>query len=254
MKDKVLEYFNSQAENGEWDSLYNPKNPKSYSFIVRLQKSLSLLKIVKDKCVCDLGCGTGILVPFILNNGGKYVGVDNSTEMLDYIKNNYPEEINSGDVVLINEHFDNLKLDRSCEVFIGLGFIEYFDDPLKVLKKINKLLPEGGQLILSFPNFKSLDYYVLYLLSPFRFLARKLLNKNTPQPPRKLWTVHEAKKMLHAAGFIRLRSVNYSINFFFYPFTRFFPRFCNSISRIFEYSALSKISFFSTGFIISAKK
>lgn len=253
-KDKVLEYFDAQARNGEWGSLYNPKNPISYSFIMRLQKAVSLMKLVNGKYVCDLGCGTGILIPFVLNGEGKYIGVDNSNDMLNHIRNNYADEIESGDVKLILSYFEDLKLDVTCEVFIGLGFIEYFDNPIEIMKKINKMLPEHGQLILSFPNFKSIDYYVLRLLSPIRFIARRLLKKETPQPPRKLWTVNEAKKMLHAAGYTRLRKVNYSVNLFFYPFTRFFPRFCNSISALFEYSPLCKINFFSTGFIISAKK
>ena len=48
-KDKVLNYFEKEAKVGNWVSLYNPDNPKSYSFIVRLQKTLNLLKDIKEK-------------------------------------------------------------------------------------------------------------------------------------------------------------------------------------------------------------
>ena len=34
-----LNYFEKEAKAGNWESLYNPSNPKSYSFIVRLQKT-----------------------------------------------------------------------------------------------------------------------------------------------------------------------------------------------------------------------
>ena len=39
---EVLNYFEQEAKVGNWDSLYDSSNPKSYSFIVRLQKTLNL--------------------------------------------------------------------------------------------------------------------------------------------------------------------------------------------------------------------
>ena len=66
MESEVLNYFETQAKSGDWEFLYNPQNPKSYPFIIRLQKTLNLLEDIDNKKICDLGCGTGVLIPFIL--------------------------------------------------------------------------------------------------------------------------------------------------------------------------------------------
>ncbi len=252
--EKIFDYFEKQAKTGKWDSLYNPQNPISYPFILRLQKALGFLKIVKDKTICDLGCGTGILIPFIMERDGNYVGVDNSPEMIKIIEEKHPSFSQPNKITLVCSDFQNLKIDKSCDIFIGLGFIEYFSEPEKVIKKIYDYLPAGGQLILSFPNFQSLDYYSLIFFSPLRYLVRKIFDISTPQPPRRLWTLAKAKKMFEDTGFRNQAHVNYNVNVLFYPFYRFIPKFCNVIAKMAEYSWLSKISFFSTGFIISGKK
>ena len=46
--EEILNHFEHQAKVGKWDSLYDPKNPESFSFIVRLQKTLNLLKDVNN--------------------------------------------------------------------------------------------------------------------------------------------------------------------------------------------------------------
>lgn len=253
-KENPLEYFGIQATTGEWESLYNPGNPKSYSFIVRLKKSLELLGNIENKTVCDLGCGTGVLIPFIIERGGYYTGIDNCKDMLDFIRINYSKEYQSDKVLLINNDFENLKTNDAYDFFIGLGFIEYFNAPKDIIKKIYDMMPDGGQLILSFPNYLSLDYFALNIFAPVRYMIRKISDKRTIQPPRKLWTIKRAKKLLQEAGYKDFKITNYSINFFFYPFSRFLPEFCNYISKMLEYSFLAKFSFFSTGFIISAKK
>ena len=82
MESEVLNYFETQAKSGDWESLYNPQNPKSYPFIIRLQKTLNLLEDIDNKKICDLGCGTGVLIPFILKKNGNYTGIDFSKKML----------------------------------------------------------------------------------------------------------------------------------------------------------------------------
>ena len=253
-KDLVLEYFEDKAKSGEWDSLYNPGNPMSYSFIVRLKKALDLLEDIEGKTVCDMGCGTGILIPFILERKGFYLGIDNSDSMLEQIKQTYKNDYRENKFSLIKSDFENIDLATGFDTAIGLGFIEYFENPAEVIEKIFNLLPISGQIVLSFPNFLSLDYFSVRIFFPIRYFARKVTGKSTPQPPRKLWTITKAKRMMIASGFRDIRVSNYNINFFFYPFSRFFPRFCNFISNNLEYSPIANLSFFSTGFIITAHK
>lgn len=253
-KENIHTYFDTLGKSGGWGELYKPGNPKSYSFIVRLEKSISLMDDPRGKEVCDLGCGTGVLVPFVTSNGGNYTGLDNSEGMLESIRAKFGNEIERRKVKLVYSGFYDFKPSSSFDIITGLGFIEYFDEPEKALRHIYEMMSPGGSLILSFPNSFSLDTYALRLFAPFRSLARLLLGKGTPQPPRKLWTVKNATAMLSAAGFKEMKRLNYSINFLFYPFSRFMLPICNAVSSRLEYSFLSKFSFFSTGFIVSCKK
>ena len=132
MESEVLNYFETQAKSGDWEFLYNPQNPKSYPFIIRLQKTLNLLEDIDNKKICDLGCGTGVLIPFILKKNGNYTGIDFSKKMLDIIKSKYQKEINDKKVNLLLTDFKNLDETHKYDILIGLGFIEYFDEPKKL--------------------------------------------------------------------------------------------------------------------------
>jgi len=254
MKSEVLNYFETQAKSGDWESLYNPQNPKSYPFIIRLQKTLNLLEDIDNKKICDLGCGTGELIPFILKKNGNYTGIDFSEKMLDVIKSKYQKEIHNKKVDLLLTDFKNMDETHKYDILIGLGFIEYFDEPKEIVKKLYNIISNEGRLILSFPNVNSLDFLVIRLLTILRIFIKKFLKVGQNNPPRKMWSKRSAEKMLKEAGFINLKLENYYINLFAYPFTIFFPNFSTFMAKKLENTWLSKIGFFANGFIISAQK
>jgi len=250
----VLKYFEDLAKNRQWNSIYNHKNPISYSFIVRLQKAIRLARQFKDRRVLDLGCGTGVLMPFVIDEGGQYIGLDVSRQMLEELRRIYPCYVNNNNVQLILGDIKKTSLPDNIDIIIGLGFIEYLDSPDELIKMLYNKLLRGGRLILSFPNFCSLDYASIQFLAPFRYLAKRIFNRFTSQPPRMLWNTKRAKSLYIKTGFENLEIVNYNINIFSYPFTRISAPFANYWARRFEYSALSKCSFFATGFLISGEK
>ena len=130
----------------------------------------------------------------------------------------------------------------------------YLDNPKILVQKLYNKLTAGGHLILSFPNLNSLDYISLQFSTPFRYMARLITGKSTYQPTRKLWGQKNNKDLYISVGFKNLKIVNYNVNIFAYPFTRILVAFTNFWAKKFEYSALSKCSFFTTGFIISGQK
>ncbi|MDP8230789.1 MAG: class I SAM-dependent methyltransferase [Candidatus Gorgyraea atricola] len=250
----ILTYFEDSAKAGRWNSLYNSKNPLAYSFIVRLQKTITLACSFQNKKVLDLGCGTGILMPLVIDAGGQYIGLDASRKMLDEIKRIYPNYINKDEVSLIFGDIRKMRLPDNLDIMIGLGFIEYFDNPEELIQRLYNKLPIGGRLIFSFPNFQSLDYISVQSLMLFRYLARRIFGKSLHQPPRRLWDLKSAKRLYVNAGFKSLVSVNYNVNVFAYPVTRILRIFTNFWAKRFEYGKLSKCSFFATGFLISGEK
>ena len=255
MKDAlILKYFEEQAKLGAWDDLYDSKNPLSHSFVHRFNKSINLIEDLNGKKICDLGCGTGILIPFVLFSNGQYTGIDNSKEMINVINKKFHKELKTNTINLKSCDLRDLNIDEKFDVVFGLGFIEYFDNPDSVLEKIDALLENNGQVILSFPNLLSLDYLMIKVLFIFKYIFSFILRKKTNTPPRNMWTVNSAKKLFQRKGLTNIKVTNYNTNLFVYPFTRIIPRFSNFFGNYFENSFLSRISFFSTGFIISAKK
>ena len=214
MESEVLNYFETQAKSGDWESLYNPLNPKSYPFIIRLQKTLNLLEDIDNKKICDLGCGTGVLIPFILKKNGNYTGIDFSKRMLDTIRSKYQKEINDKKVDLLLSDFKNLDQTRKYDILIGLGFMEYFDEPKKIVKKLYNIIPNEGRIILSFPNVNSFDFLTIRLLTILRIIIKKFLKLGQNNPPRKMWSKRSAQKLLKETGFINFKLENYYINLF----------------------------------------
>jgi len=253
-KNKVLNYFEEQAKSGNWNSLYNPKNPKSYPFIVRLQKTLNFLHNIEEKKICDLGCGTGALIPFILEKKANYTGIDFSQKMLDEIKLRYTEEVQNKKIELLLNDYKNFNQDKIYDILIGLGFIEYFDEPEEIVKKLYNSISIDGQLILSFPNKSSFDFLSIRLLTVLRIFIKKISGSGGVNPPRRMWTKKNAQKMLEKAGFVNLKFENYYINLFVYPLTVIFPKFTTYMAKKLENTWISKIDFFANGFIIFAQK
>ena len=65
----------------------------------------------------------------------KYTGIDFSKEMLEKIKSKYPQEILNGQVNLLLSDFRNINVTNEFDVFVGLGFIEYFDNPKEIIRR-----------------------------------------------------------------------------------------------------------------------
>lgn len=72
-----------------WDS-ENYKN--DFNFVPDYGESVTeLLTVEKGGKVMDLGCGTGALIPTLVNKGYEVTGVDASDNMLEIARKNNPD-------------------------------------------------------------------------------------------------------------------------------------------------------------------
>jgi|TARA_B100001093_G_scaffold451882_1_gene459607 2-polyprenyl-3-methyl-5-hydroxy-6-metoxy-1,4-benzoquinol methylase len=251
----VQNFFENKAQTGEWKSLYDEHNPSSYPFTIRLKKTVEMLnEKISGKEICDLGCGTGALIPHILEKNGKYTGVDFSKEMLSKIKSHQINEINKDKVRLHHLDFNNSELNQKFDVLVGLGFIEYFEDPNKIIKKCNNILNAEGIILLSFPNRLSFDFTMIRTLKFLRFILKKVFNIGRENPRRKMWSSEEAKELFRHGNFEILSVRNYYTNLAVYPFTILFPSLSFKLSKFCEKTFLNKINFFNGGYLMLAKK
>jgi 2-polyprenyl-3-methyl-5-hydroxy-6-metoxy-1,4-benzoquinol methylase len=252
-KSSIVSYFRNQAISGDWASLYDPNNKISYPFIQRFIKTVNLMQPINGN-ILDMGCGTGILVKVVVDAGANYTGFDVAPEMIDACNLRFNKEIENNKAEFILADSSQFKSEKLFDQAVGMGYIEYFDNPDFGMQQAHSWLKSDGKLILSFPHKNSIDYLAVNMLLPFRKIMTATTGKKTIKPDRKMWTQNEAIALFEKHGFDRIKIVNYNVNLFHYPFNKIAAKLCNAFSTLIEHSLLSKISFLSTSFIISAVK
>ena len=144
-----------------------------------LTRYLFASQIVKDKTVLDLGCGSGY-GSFILKNTGhakKVIGIDISSDAINYAKENYDDnDINFriGDIRKLNSIKNN-----SIDIVVSFEVLEHIREQGKMLSEVKRILKKNGLLIISTPNILTYpkgNKYHLKELSPKNF--EKLLKKH----------------------------------------------------------------------------
>ncbi len=132
------EYFDRLAP--EWDGLLEEKT------LARLREIVSGLGIEPGARVLDVGCGTGVLFPMLLERvGGEgwVVALDISGEMLRRARaKGYPVEYVQGDA-----HSLPIRGGVFDWVICNAVF-PHFPDKLCALQEIRRVLKDGGRLVI----------------------------------------------------------------------------------------------------------
>ncbi|WP_084667046.1 class I SAM-dependent methyltransferase [Thermanaeromonas toyohensis] len=136
------EYFNQKA--AEWDSLLSEETIQCLKTIIRE------LAIKPGSIILDVGTGTGVLLPFLVEatgQDGKVVALDIAEEMLARAK---AKNIHNVDYVLGDitcTPFDENTFD---EVICNSCFPHVLDKP-RALREMARLLKPGGRLVICHP-------------------------------------------------------------------------------------------------------
>jgi ubiquinone/menaquinone biosynthesis C-methylase UbiE len=137
---QLQEYFDQLAPT--WDKELTSERLKCLGNIVKE------LGIRPGYHVLDIGSGTGILLPFLiaeLGDEGKIVALDFSAEMLDQAQaKNFPPIVGfaQADVLAIP------LTDSSVDLAICNSAFPHFDDKVKALKEIARVLKNNGRLVI----------------------------------------------------------------------------------------------------------
>jgi len=155
----ISQYFDQAAES--FDFLYqeDKMNP-FYSFINRKFRKdiyerfkLSIEHIVryKIKSVLDVGCGSCRYTSSLVQSGVKrIVNIDVSPEMINLARK-LTEHIQTGDnLEFVCADFLDFQTEEKFNTIIAMGFFDYVNNPLPVLKKIRELT--NHSVIASFPS------------------------------------------------------------------------------------------------------
>jgi len=137
---QLQEYFDQLAPT--WDKELTPERLNCLSNIVKE------LGIEPEYCVLDIGSGTGVLLPFLiaeLGDEGKIVALDFSAEMLCQAKAKNLQPIvgfAQADVLAIP------LADNSVDLAMCNSVFPHFDDKVKALKEIARVLRNNGRLVI----------------------------------------------------------------------------------------------------------
>lgn len=133
------EFFNSMAE--KWDSFCKHDNKK----IIEI---LNLLEIKPSDKVLDVGTGTGILIPFLLERvgkGGEVCAVDISEKMIEVAMKKYA----ASNLTFKNEDILDCDLNtRYYDKVVCYSMFPHFEDKKKAIEKLRKYLKKNGKLII----------------------------------------------------------------------------------------------------------
>lgn len=185
------------AESERFDAIYSHKKSR---FAVLLDKSfrwamyrrfaytLQQSEPICTKTFLDVGCGTGRYSLELAQRGAVSVaGIDVSKKMIEICKERARKEKLEDRALFIQTDIMEYEPDDDFDICIGMGLLDYINDPLPVLTKMRQLSRE--KVMLSFP-----------VLWSWRTLPRKI-RLGLKRCPVYFYTRRRIYELLRDAGF-----------------------------------------------------
>lgn len=118
------------------------------------QKRIEIIgKFRKAGKVLEVGCSTGLLLSQLKEKGWEVCGVEPSRKAA--------ERAQKRGIEVIIDSFENIKLKRKFDLIIFNHVLEHLKDPEEILNKSKNLLRDEGLLLVSLPNFDSINPILL---------------------------------------------------------------------------------------------
>jgi ubiquinone/menaquinone biosynthesis C-methylase UbiE len=193
--ENVKNFFHSYAS--DFNSIYGRTGKANFfqKTIDRLFRKVMFERMIetfKDlsgneiKTILDIGCGPGRYSAHFMKLGKDILAIDIAQGMLDIAKDT-TRSIETGSIqfILANylEHNFENKIDGACL----MGLLDYIDDPLSLLKKLNKEISKT--ICISFPKSRG----ALAFQRKIRYFLRSC--------PLYLYSKSEIEDLLKNAGF-----------------------------------------------------
>lgn len=176
------------------------KNAKYYDLAVKVlypliglrigeyrKKAVGYLDLDKGDFVVDLGCGTGLCFPLIMEKigpGGKLLGVDISSKMLSVAEQRV---ISAGwsNVKLVHSDIEEFEFPSGINALISTGVFGYLQAREHILEKIYKALVDNGKVVIVDgkrpQKWPSLLFRLFVKLSSPYGLTESYFDSNTPE-------------------------------------------------------------------------
>jgi ubiquinone/menaquinone biosynthesis C-methylase UbiE len=182
--------FTTEKDASRWEKLYKKTESSLFNHNMALRRDrvcqLVLDRYTPDTKILDLGCGSGVVMESLIQQGFSITGVDRSQDMLDlsqkrlsqFPKESYPLQIGSCEHLPLN--------DEQFDVILCIGVFGYIDDVVGALLEIRRVLRSGGLLVISVRN--PFNTAIADPIRALRFLTTKAfykLSKKSQKLPQK---------------------------------------------------------------------
>ncbi len=176
-------------------------------------------KYSKPGRILDVGCASGIFLDVANKNGWEVFGVEPCKWLVDYGNKNFGLNIVKGTLKEANfprDYFD---------VITMWDVLEHTSDPIEELKEANRVLKNGGLLVVNFPNIGDIlakitgkRWWFLLSVHLYYFTPKTLkeMLKNTGFKPFKEKPHFQVLTLGYLSNMIRLysKSISRMMNFF----------------------------------------
>ena len=158
-------------------------NEQRLKFIKREKQSGQLL---------DIGCGLGFFIKTAHKYGFDVYGIDVAKRAVQYVENTFK-------LIARVETLDELlRQGKRFDLITLWHVLEHFVNPVDELKKIRRLLNEGGVCFIEVPNLHSLR---------FKLSRNKWVGGNHPLYHRSFFTNQTLEDTLYKSGFSRTKRI-----------------------------------------------
>ena len=128
---------------------------RSNAFVkARYQKCLELLenemRDIKGKKVLDLGCGDGVLSYMVQQKGAVVQGIDLSELAIEFAREQHEKRGSSATFTCCSVQDAKFE-DNSFDAILCSDVIEHVNDPVSLLKEMERILKPFGKAIISTP-------------------------------------------------------------------------------------------------------
>lgn len=136
-KKEIIEFFNSRACNWDSDSGHDAEVIRTITANASISEGLSVL---------DIGCGTGVMIPFYLErNVASITGVDISENMLSVAK----EKFTDPRVSFICADAETMRFEEAFDCCVIYNAFPHFPDPDSLVRNLAEGIKPGGTLTIA---------------------------------------------------------------------------------------------------------
>ncbi len=131
--------------NIKWDAKEYKDN---FSFVPKYGEDvLHLIEHKAPAFVVDLGCGNGIITNKLFEKGYQVLGIDNSLDMLEQAKKNYPT------LSFLYADATTFQLQNKADVIFSNAVFHWINDQNALIRNLYSNLKSSGELVFEFGGY-----------------------------------------------------------------------------------------------------